>query len=536
MEHKTLFSGINDRIAIDRNDGDIAFFSALMYKLEFLVKIIISGVVACLEDDHNRYRYTLEHKLIRADSIGLWNEAFNEALIGPSADSMPDSARNMAKDFTQRVGQGDWRYKALVQLATASQLLGANVELGSKEPLRRFVDIAARIRNRSRGHGAPTATQCAASCPYLLGALRAIETNCVILCLPWVYLHQNLSRKYRITPLLNDPSPFEYLKTTTEVRLLDGVYIHLNYPSALPSSPIHVHLIFTNADFLDVWLPNGNHRKGTFEVFSYLTNDARQEDASHWLAPPQVLPGSETKGTGSLEFIGNILTNSPPTPARYVARTELESRLTKLLINVHRHSIVTLTGRGGIGKTTLALKAVTDMFHLSTPPYSVVLWISARDIDLLDTGPKPVSQRVFTQKDVARAAVELIEPPDWQSTKFNHERFFEDCLKHGAFEEPTLFVLDNFETLNSPEDVYEWVDTHIRPPNKILITTRFRDFRGDYPLDVPGMSDDESLALIEEHAKWLGIHDLLTQEYRTSLIEESEGHPYVIRILLGQAE
>jgi hypothetical protein len=42
-----------------------------------------------------------------------------------------------------------------------------------------------------------------------------------------------------------------------------------------------------------------------------------------------------------------------------------------------------------------------------------------------------------------------------------------------------LFVFDNFETVRSPAELYIWIDTYVRPPDKVLITTRFRDFKGD---------------------------------------------------------
>ena len=98
----------------------------------------------------------------------------------------------------------------------------------------------------------------------------------------------------------------------------------------------------------------------------------------------------------------------------------------------------------------------------------------------------------------------------------------------------TLFVLDNFETVYGPADVFKWIDTYIRPPNKVLVTTRVRDFVGDYPIEVGGMNDDEAETLVRSHGVRLGISDLLTTDYKRGLIAEAEGHPYVMKILLGQ--
>ena len=533
MAQDQMFIGIDRRIALDREEGDIAYFNALMLKLEYLTKVVVAGVVACISDDIDRHRYTLEHKLVRADSLGEWTETLSTALVGAPAQSLVPEAREIAKDLTQRVGQSDWRYDAVSSLQGAAMQLGATNGFGEKVALQRFFDIGAQIRNRTRGHGATTATQCQAACPHLIEALDAVVRNMVILKLPWVHLHQNLSKKYRVSPILNDPAPFEYLTGTREARLPNGVYFNL-YAKSDASNPRHVRLIFTGTELNDIALPNGNFRRDTFETLSYVTNDIDKADGAKWSDPPAGLPRSETEGKAILEPIGKLFANVPPMPSGYVPRPILESRLIAELTTTERHPIVTLTGPGGIGKTTVAIKAFHELSELDTPPYEVVLWISARDIDLLDEGPKPVSRRVFSQSDISRAAVVLLEPAERNEAEFDPNAFFQDCLAKGAAG-PTLFVLDNFETLQNPVDVYEWLDAHIRPPNKVLITTRFRDFRGDYPIQITGMLDDEANELIDQHAKQLGITHLVSTSYRRELITESEGHPYVIKILLGQA-
>ena len=209
------------------------------------------------------------------------------------------------------------------------------------------------------------------------------------------------------------------------------------------------------------------------------------------------------------------------------------ARVFRRLLRTDRHPIVSLTGPGGIGKTTIAIASIEDIAQLNPVPYQVVLWISARDIDLLESGPKSVSPQVITQQDISRAAVELLEPEDRSSNNFNPNTYFQKCLDEGAAS-TTLFVLDNFETVKSPVDVFNWIDTYIRPPNKVLITTRFRDFAGDYPIEIGGMTDEEASNLIDQHAKLLEIESLLNSTYKSELIRESDGHPYVMKVLLGQ--
>ena len=124
-------------------------------------------------------------------------------------------------------------------------------------------------------------------------------------------------------------------------------------------------------------------------------------------------------------------------------------------------------------------------------------------------------------------------PANHGKPDFKAEDYIQECFARGAAGS-TLFVFDNFEPVESPADVFAWIDTHVRPPNKVLITTRARDFVGDYPIEIGGMTDDEALDLIDQHAKRLGVEALLRPSYKDELIRESDGHPYVIKILLGQ--
>ena len=526
MTQKLLFDGIDKRIALDKEDGDHAYFHALSLKLEYITKIVTSGVIACLGEDVDRHRYSLEHKLVRANSIGEWVNALGEALVGPPAQFFDSNGRGLVKDLTERVRSGDWRYSAVTDLNQAAAEVGAETTLGGKVALRQFFDIGAQFRNRSRGHGAPTNDQCGQSCPRLAAALDAVAGRLRLFDLPWVYLHRNLSGKYRVSPLLGDTSSFDYLKRVRDVHLLNGVFLYLG-------RPVHVPLVFSDPDVLDIALPNGNHQGDTFDVLSYVTNEMARQDSSVWSLPPDKLPQSETDGDTVLQPFGNTFANVPPRFADHIPRSDLEDRLQEELLKSDRHPIISLTGPGGIGKTTTAIAAIHSIAERDTTPYDVILWISARDIDLLESGPKPVSPRAINQRDISRAAAELLEPNGYSSEGFNPEVFFQNCLIEGAAG-PTLFVLDNFETMQSPADVFKWIDTYIRPPNKVLITTRFRDFAGDYPIKIGGMTDEQASRLVDQQAARLNVVTLLGSDYKRELIREADGHPYVIKILLGE--
>lgn len=526
MKPGPLLEKIKDRVTFDKEEGDIAYFYALALELEYLTKLTVSGVVACLREDIDRNKYSLEYDLVRSDSIGDWVRILNSTLTGPPAQFFIPSATHITRDLTERVPPGDWRYDAVSLISEVATKFGLEARIGNRVSLRQFFEFGAAIRNRTRGHGAPTSEQCHDVCSMLERAMDVVLENHKLFHHDWAHLHQNLSKKYRVSRLLGECVDFEYLKRSRDEHFSDGVYISVGEFVKIP-------LVFTNSSVTDISLPNGNYKDKEFETLSYITNDVGRKDGSAWSAPPGRLPASHTEGKNYLDQLGNTFTNLPQAPTGYVPRRIVEDELKNELLKHDRHPIVTLTGPGGIGKTTSALAVVSNLTKIADCPYEVILWMSSRDVDLLDAGPKPVTARVVNKAAIAQSAVDLLEPSERYDKNFDRQSYFEAILSEGAAG-TTLIVLDNFETVESPADILSWIDTYIRPPNKVLITTRFRDFHGDFPIEVGGMTDPEASRLIDQEANRLGISELMSADYKNQVIAESDGHPYVMKMLLGQ--
>ena len=315
---------------------------------------------------------------------------------------------------------------------------------------------------------------------------------------------------------------FEKLKQPVEERLRDGVYIDLGGLHA-------VDLVESDVDATDIWVANGNYTKNGYELLSYSTGNTNRSRPAQFSEPPEHLPQSETQGLGELAIAGQTLTNIPAVPPGYVSRGDLETKLSEQLRECDRHPIVTLTGYGGIGKTSLALRVINDMIENADFPYDLAIWFSARDVDLLLSGPKPVRPQGLTVQEFADEYKKLMGAPvlktdvvEYLANQMGDETDF-----------TKLFIFDNFETASDPMNLYRWIDTYIRPPNKVVITSRERRFRGDYAVDVHGMNDEECRALIDATAGSLRLSETLTEAYISDVIRESGGHPYVIKLILG---
>jgi len=518
-----------ERVARNGSESDVTRFWELTYAGELITRLTTATIVGCVDDSRDRDRYGLEHLLVRADGLGDWVQAMEQVLTGPPASHLNSGALELRNALTARADQNSWTASAVNDLVEVlRQAYDPKISIKEKPSLRLWFRLFVQLRNKSRGHGAPTPARLSSCVEDLERSINCMAENSPIRNIGWAYLHRNLSGKYRVIPLSSENSQFSQLKTKKAQELPNlqsGVYVWLNQARRL-------NLVFSNQDCSDFFFPNGDFKANDFEIHSLLTDDRLRINNRDYLLPPSAFPESETEGGSELDTIGNVFTNIPPKIKIYVSRKNLEREVESVIEN-DRHPIVTLVGRGGIGKTSLTLKVLYDISHKSR--YDLIVWFSARDIDLVPTGAKQVRPSILTEREIAKVFRELIghSEKEKDGKKIDSIEYMSSQLRKCDFG-PTLFVFDNFETLRNPHDVYNWIDTNIRLPNKALITSRFRDFKGDYPIDIPGMERDESFQLIEETARELSIENKLSQREKEIIIEEADGHPYIIKILLGE--
>jgi len=513
-----------ERIELSKDDSDLSYFTSLMYLGEMLVKIIASGMIAAINDERERHRYRLLHRLVRADGIGEWAACIDQVLIGPASQHLNEESRLDQKDFTTKSSVGSWQYECVTRIQKC--LCELNIDCDGVKlttDLRKWYSSFAVLRNKTRGHGAPSFDSCSKIAADLEVSLMLVVNNLSLFKRQWVYLHRNLSGKYKVTRLTENSSLFDHLKSSGDLNYTNGIYVYFN-------KPCKTDLIHSDSESSDFFFANGSFNDKRFEYLSYITGNKVEGDSTQYLKPANELPTSETQGLGSLDTQGNIFGNLPSKPIGYIKRDVLENELSSTLLN-DRHPVVTLVGRGGIGKTSLALSVLHDISLTSR--FTAILWFSARDIDLLPQGPKIVKPHILSVKDIAKEFVRLLDPTDKADKTFDESQYFSQHLSKVPVG-PILFVFDNFETVINPSELFVWLDTYIRLPNKILITTRHRDFKGDYPIEVSGMSERECLNLINTTAHSLNISSLLSTDYIRQVTDESEGHPYVIKVLLGE--
>lgn len=521
-------SKTKERVELAKQDSDSAYFTTLLYLGELLTKLVTAGLVAGIADDRERHRYRQVHRLIRADGLGEWIHVLDDVLTGPPAQHLIQAVRSEARELTQRHPIGTWQFDASdLMFKCLFTVDPTSEELPTRVDARRCLSMFVQLRNKTRGHGAVPSHVLATLAPKLDESLMLFINNFSLFGRSWAFLHRNLSGTYRVTPWTHDHTPFAPLKQKVNRPglLPDGVYVYYE-------QPIRVELVHSDPDALDFYFPNGAFTDKCYEVLSYTTGNKQSLESAPFLTPATELPPSTTQGVGSLDVQGKSFGNLPPQPSGYIRRLTLENELRAVLNDTQRYPIVTLVGRGGIGKTSLALHVLHEL--ADTTRFGALLWFSARDIDLLPQGPKTVKPQVLTEQDIAAEFVRLMEPAAVSEKTFKAVAFLSECLQKSPLNEPLLYIFDNFETVRNPEELFAWIDTYVRLPNKVLITSRFRHFKADYPVEVVGMTEDECKLLIDVTASSLSLSALLTDDYRKELYCEADGHPYVIKMLLGE--
>ncbi len=517
------------RVEVARQDSDSELFNALLLAGELALKLAAVGLLAAIPDDRDRHRYRLAFKLVRADGLGDWAASLDDILKGPASQQLCEIAKQTEKaELVQPCTSGSWQYEAIMSLKTVLDRLKLQYDaLPGRPDARRWFSMFSILRNGTRGHGATVPSVKSDVCPALEKSIRFFTDNFSLFTREWAYLFRNISGKYRVTKISTSASSFDTFKRSTHATLANGVYIHFDEPR-------RVELLESSPEATDFFVPNGKFTERKFEFISYVSDDRLDGDAIPYMVPAENLPKSETRALGRLEVVGNCFVNIPAVPKDYIHRPALEHELQTALLADERDRIVTLSKKNNINKTSLALEVLHRVTQ--TKRYEIVCWFSARDIDLLLDGPRQVAPDVLTDIDIAKTFVGLIDPPNQREKGFNPKAFFEAHLSRQDAQhfEPILFVFDNFETVRNPPSLFMWLYQFVRHPNKILITARHKEFTGDFEIRVEGMAEDECRALIETSASRLDIVGLLTENYIGRLIDESGGHPYVLKVLLGE--
>jgi hypothetical protein len=504
-------------------------FLLASYFFEASIKSVAIALVHGLRGNAADIAYRVGYVLVRADSLGQWEAAIREMTTPSIAGFLPIDFRPLVAWATKkRTAAEDPEFRAGYNAAMeVLRLAGGSWDSEKKPSVLNLATIFVQIRNSTKAHGALGPDFFAAANEKYVTAINSIFRDCPIFHWDWIHLSIPSKTTKRAVRCISE-SP-QYLPES-ELESIAGGPAGMYFSTANRSKPYNFSTLFqTDLECRRFFLPNGGIRDPyDAEFIDYSTGEKQRTDVSFFAIPPSPLPPSETEGLEAIDIQTNILGNLPLPPRDYVERPELQDELVTRLLD-RNHNVITLHGFGGMGKTSLALFALYSIATIEPSPFEYILWFSARDIDLRVAGPTRVRTAVIDLQTVTKTFGRLFSTP---TTTESFAKVLADPGEVSA--KSILFVFDNFESIRDLVGLHSFLDTHTHLPNKVLMTSRERRFKADFPIEVRGMEWPEAKQMLNQQAEVLGITNIVSDEVIEEIHEATDGHPYVMRVLLGE--
>ncbi len=223
-----------------------------------------------------------------------------------------------------------------------------------------------------------------------------------------------------------------------------------------------------------------------------------------------------------------------PDYGRFVGRDKDLIKLRQLLRPYPHgvHSVITVGGIGGIGKSALALETAHRYLREyeilpSDERFETIVWFSAKETVLTANGIRPRQQSHRTLADLYTTISVTLDREDITRAQTEEEQ--DALVRRALARQRTLLVLDNLESVD--DDRLMAFLREPPAPTKIIVTTRHW-VEVAYPLRLEAMKQQDALGLIAQECENKGVE--LSAEGAEWLYRRTGGIPLAIVWSIGQ--
>lgn len=233
----------------------------------------------------------------------------------------------------------------------------------------------------------------------------------------------------------------------------------------------------------------------------------------------------------NLPLLQNLITQQeselpPPSYTELFGVGQSLKTLRQVLLSDTAPWLISITGLGGLGKTSLADAALREIIR--TAAFEQVAWVRAEVHTMSGESLSP--ELMFEDLCVQLAAKLAPDAPRGTGTS----RLLRQILKNS----PHLVVFDNLESEADTLYLFHQL-ADLGGPSKIVITSRTHPpaQANVFSLSLSELSDEDALALIRHHAKITGLPELAEANNATltPIIEATGGNPFALKLTVSLA-
>ncbi len=233
----------------------------------------------------------------------------------------------------------------------------------------------------------------------------------------------------------------------------------------------------------------------------------------------------------------SIFENLPaPTCTRFIGRSSEIDRLMELLSPKHSAHLITISGIGGMGKTSLAVECARRCLTASQksirtdyiPRFEVFLFVSAKLSHLGFEGLIPRLDPARSLTDILQQIADALGNLNFAGLDLREQM---RLLIKVFLQKRTLLIVDNLETVDNQNEVIGFL-FDLPPSVKVILTTREQREYG--PVRLTALNEQDTLSLVEHEINTRQL--TLTKEQRQALCQATSGVPLAINYMMGQLQ
>jgi hypothetical protein len=222
--------------------------------------------------------------------------------------------------------------------------------------------------------------------------------------------------------------------------------------------------------------------------------------------------------------------NNLPRLQPFFGRTEELKQIAEALDPESRTWGALIDGPGGIGKTSLAIRAAYDC-----PPgqFQRIIFVSVKDREMDDDGVQQLGVFILPGflEMLNELARELGQPDITKAPQDQRIRLLLDALRPAQ----ALLILDNLESLPKPDrDQLFYVVKRLPQGCKAILTSRRRIGSGSELLILEKLDQDAALATLDDLARHNPLLAKTSEAERIALYTQTGGKPLLLRWVAGQ--